>query len=154
MDDDLQWVVCSYDELSKEDLYAIFKLRVDVFVVEQNCPYNEIDGQDSLKSTVHYLGKLDGKLCCYARRLGPEKVGESTRIGRVVVEASHRGKGIASVLLKKIIAEIRREDAGQFISLSAQTAALKLYSNLGFVEVSDSYLDDGIPHVDMSLSLK
>lgn len=152
MHNDLQWMVCTYSELSKDDLYAIFKLRIDVFVVEQNCPYNEIDGQDVLPGTLHYLGKCDGELCCYARTLSPMPGSQAVRIGRVVVAANRRGKGVASVLLTKIIADIKRENASQSISLSAQTAALALYKNLGFKEVSDPYLDDGIPHVDMLLS--
>lgn len=151
MHSDLQWTVCSYNDLGKEDLYAVFKLRVDVFVVEQNCPYSEIDGQDVLPSTVHYLGKREGELCCYARTLGPSTDSQTVRIGRVVVASGQRRKGVASVLLKKIIDDIKRENANQSIGLSAQTAALALYKNLGFIAVSDSYLDDGIPHVDMLL---
>jgi len=154
MDRSLNWVVGSFDNLTKCELYAMFRLRVNVFVVEQNCAYNEIDGQDHLPSTVHYLGYDDSTLCCYARQLAPAEGSDAVRIGRVVVGQGHRGAGLATVLLQKIINDITAANAQQAIALSAQTVAVKLYQQLGFVIVSDEYLEDDIPHVDMLLSHK
>ena len=154
MDNALSWVVSSFSNLTKCELYAMFQLRVAVFVVEQNCAYNEIDGQDHLSSTVHYLGYNDSELCCYARKLAPAEGCDAVRIGRVVVAQSHRGSGLATVLLQKMIADIVSANPQQSIELSAQTTALKLYQQFGFIKTSDMYLEDDIPHVDMLLSTK
>ena len=148
----LSWTVSHYQNLTKCELYALLQLRVAVFVVEQNCAYNEIDGQDHLDSTVHYLGYRNSTLCCYARKLAAAGDSDAVRIGRVVVSEAHRGTGLATVLLQKLIADIASVNPQQSIALSAQAVALKLYQQLGFIETSDEYLDDGIPHVDMLLS--
>ena len=103
MGNNIHWTIGSFNELSKNDLYAMVKLRVDVFVVEQNCAYNEIDGQDDIDSTLHYLGRCDGEICCYARKLAAIEGSEAVRIGRVVVANKYRGAGLASILLKKLI---------------------------------------------------
>ncbi len=132
----------------------MLQLRVAVFVVEQKCAYNEIDGQDHLDSTVHYLGYDDSELSCYARKLAPVENSGTVRIGRVVVAHNHRGSGLATALLQKMIADIVSENPHQAIELSAQTEALKLYQQLGFVETSDMYLEDDIPHIDMLLAAK
>ncbi len=152
MDKPISWVVSSFTNLTKCELYAMLQLRVAVFVVEQNCAYDEIDGQDHLEGTVHYLGYDGSELCCYARKLSPAVGCDAVRIGRVVVGQGHRGLGLATVLLKKIIDDVVSANPEQAITLSAQTAAVKLYQQLGFIETSDMYLEDDIPHVDMLLS--
>lgn len=152
MDKTINWVVSSFANLTKCELYAMFQLRVAVFVVEQSCAYNEIDGQDNLDSTVHYLGYDSSGLCCYARKLEPAKGSDAVRLGRVVVAQAHRGSGLATTLLQKIIEEVVSANPQQAITLSAQTTAVKLYQQLGFIETSGTYLEDDIPHVDMLLS--
>jgi len=154
MGNSLSWVVSPFSSLTKCELYAMLQLRVAVFVVEQNCAYNEIDGLDHLDSTVHYLGYNDSRLCCYARKVAPAESSDAVRIGRVVVAQSNRGSGFATVLLQKMIADIVDENPQQTIELSAQTTALMLYQQLGFIQTSDMYLEDGIPHVNMRLSPK
>jgi len=149
MQQPLSWTITQYQNLTKCELYAILQLRVDVFVVEQKCAYSEIDGQDNLDSTMHYLGLLGSQLCCYARTLAPAEGSDAMRIGRVVVTREHRGKGLAKQLLTKMISDIAASNPQQAIALSAQTDALGLYKQLGFVESSKEYLDDGIPHIDM-----
>ncbi len=154
MDSSINWVVGTFRSLTKCELYAMFQLRVAVFVVEQNCAYNEIDGQDHLDGTVHYLGYKDAELCCYARKLAPSQHSDAVRIGRVVVAQNHRGSGLATHLLQKMIADNVSVYPQQFVALSAQTSALGFYQQLGFIETSAMYLEDDIPHVDMLLSPK
>jgi len=151
MDQPISWTVARYSNLTKCELYAILQLRVDVFVVEQACAYNEIDGQDNLDTTQHYLGSCGSQLRCYARSLAPVQGSDAMRIGRVVVAREHRGKGLARQLLSKMVADLTLAHPQQPIALSAQTEALGLYKQLGFIETSEEYLDDGIPHVDMLL---
>jgi ElaA protein len=140
------------DGLSAQELYALLKLRVDVFVVEQACPYPELDGKDA--AALHLRLLDDGQLLAAARLFPPGPSARSpgvdaVRIGRVVVSPDHRGRRLGDCLMREAIdaCEARFPDAP--IALSAQSHLQRFYAGFGFVPVSDMYLEDGIPHVDM-----
>jgi len=139
-----------FDELTTEELYTILALRAEVFVVEQNCPYQDLDGKD--KNALHVLGYLNGTLIAYARVL---KQGisyqEYASIGRVVTDFSARGKKYGHELMVYSIGVCQKHYTGQKIKISAQAHLEKFYTTHGFVATGESYLEDGIPHIGMLL---
>ncbi|WP_350344381.1 GNAT family N-acetyltransferase [Proteinivorax tanatarense] len=141
-------VLATFSDLSNEDLYEIMKLRVDIFVVEQNCPYPELDNND--QKAWHLYLKKDDKIVSYARILFKES---SAAIGRVVTHKSYRGLGLSQTILAKAIETIKTKTKYTKIHLSAQFYIVDLYKKLGFKVVSEQYLEDNIPHVDMELKI-
>jgi ElaA protein len=135
--------VARFEALDPATLYAILRLRVDVFVVEQKASYPEIDGRDTEPATVHLWLEDGGAPVAYLRVLrdGPE-----ARIGRVCTAASHRGTGLAARLMGAALDTL---EPGTPCVLDAQAQALGLYERFGFRISGDSYLDDGIEHVPM-----
>jgi ElaA protein len=133
----------SFAELDAATLYALLRLRVDVFVVEQRCPYPELDGRDTEPSTVHLWLVDDGAPVGYLRLLC-EPDG-SARIGRVAVARPARGAGLASRLMAAALARVGDRDC----VLDAQTPLVGFYRRLGFSPTGPEFLDDGIPHVPM-----
>lgn len=148
----LNWQIKSFHQLNGDELYEILKLRVDVFVVEQACPYPELDGKDRHSQTLHVMGK-DGnnKICAYLRILAPGVSYKQSSIGRVVVEKKHRGNGSSRQMVGFALEAIKEKwpDAG--IKIGAQTYLKNFYASFGFTQISESYLEDGIPHIDMVL---
>lgn len=136
--------VKSFEELDINELYEILKLRVDVFVVEQNCPYPEIDGID--KDAFHIICKEGGELAAYAR-LYKEK-GE-IHLGRVI--AKNRGQGHGKLILNEAIESAYEKYQTEKIIIEAQTYAKDFYAKAGFEQRSETYLLDGIPHIKMVL---
>lgn len=137
------------DALTPRALYAMLKLRVDVFVVEQKCPYPEIDGRDF---EAFHLRILDGEeLAASLRVLPPEQDGKPVKIGRVVVAPDYRGYKLGRRLMKEAIEFAHTRFPGIAIELGGQSHLQKFYGSFGFVTISDEYLEDGIPHVDMRL---
>lgn len=132
------------DELTVREMHDLLKLRVDVFVVEQECPYAEIDGRDLLEDTVQLLAHEDGELVAAQRVLGVHDAEPS--IGRVVTRADARGRGLAGALLERGI-ELCRPEAT--IRLGAQAHLEQWYGRFGFVRAGEDYLEDGIPHCPM-----
>jgi ElaA protein len=133
-----------------DELHAILRLRVDVFVVEQNCAYPEIDGRDP--TAVHLFAmEPDGLLLCYARLLPPEEDGHP-HIGRVVVHPDHRGEQLGRAVMIEAITRCRSLFGPVPIALSAQAHLHRFYASLGFERISDEYMWDGIPHIDMCLA--
>lgn len=136
----------SFDQLSTKELWSIYQLRVEVFVVEQKCYYQEVDNDD-LKS-IHLLGTDDdGKLQTYARLI-PEN--DHVRIGRVVVAQDARGNGNGRQLVSQsiICSQDLFKNADQ-IDIQAQAYLQSFYETFGFSATSDTYLETGIPHIDM-----
>jgi ElaA protein len=132
--------------LSASDLYRILKLRCDVFVVEQHCPYPELDGRDPEPGTLHlWADAADGTVAAYLRVL-TEPDG-SARIGRVVTAAASRGRGLAGQLLAAALEHI---GPARPAVLDAQTGATGLYARYGFMVTGPAYDDDGIEHVPMA----
>ncbi|TLX09252.1 GNAT family N-acetyltransferase [Rhizobium sp. MHM7A] len=135
------------DELSARDLYDLMRMRVDVFVVEQNCPYPELDGKDI--DALH-LRLLEGaELLGAARILKPYESQDPSKIGRVVVSPAHRGKRLGDALMREAITACERLYPANPIVLSAQAHLRRFYESFGFVGTSQEYLEDGIPHIDM-----
>ena len=134
------------EEFSAVDLYAMLKLRVDVFVVEQHCPYPELDGNDI--DCLH-LRLFDGKELMACARLWRPTPEHHPRIGRVAVSPIHRGKRLGDALMREAIAEVEKMYPGEPIEISAQSHLQKFYGSLGFEVISEEYLEDDIPHVDM-----
>ena len=134
-----------FDQLTLEELYRILKLRVDVFVVEQYCPYAELDGLDT--AALHVWIEEGGEIRAYLRVMDRGAESEHVSIGRVI--AAKRGCGLGSRVLQigiRAAEEIYRADA---IYLEAQTYARGLYEKQGFRQISDEFLLDGIPHIKM-----
>jgi ElaA protein len=138
--------VRNLDEFSARDLYAMLKMRVDVFVVEQICAYPELDGNDP--DCLH-LRLLDGDDLLACARLWRPTPDVLPRIGRVAVSPDHRGKRLGEALMREAIAECAKIYPGEPIEISAQAHLQKFYGSLGFQATSEEYLEDGIPHVDM-----
>ena len=135
-----------FEEFSAAELYEMLKLRVDVFVVEQKCAYPELDGNDP--DCLH-LRLLDQDGLLASARLWRPSPEHSPRIGRVAVSPAHRGKRLGEALMREAIAECEKAYPNEDIELSAQSHLQAFYASLGFRPVSDEYLEDGIPHIDM-----
>ena len=136
-----------FDELSINELYEILQLRAEIFVVEQNCVYNDLDGLD--KSAVHQFLKKDGEIVAYSRLLKPGTRFSEYSIGRVVVKQSERRTGLGIEMINAAKTFILNEWKAKKIKISAQKYLRKFYEDLGFEIVTDEYLEDGIPHFGM-----
>ncbi len=145
----MELIIKSYEELTKEELYQIYKLRVEVFIVEQQCYYQEIDEHDKVAYHI-YLHDETGILA-YARVLPQGATFEDASIGRII--AVKRNIGLGSKIVKEAIAQAKEKFNAVKITIEAQTYAKKLYENFGFIVVSDEFLEDGIPHIRMTLEL-
>lgn len=136
-----------FRELTVDELYKILALRAEVFVVEQNCVYNDIDGRD-LRST-HMWIQERGKIVAYIRLLDKGVSYDEASIGRVVVAKEERGRGLAKKIMREGIKFLTERSAEKKITIGAQEYLKSFYQSLGFVEISDVYDEDGIPHLDM-----
>ncbi|EJC79409.1 putative acyltransferase [Rhizobium leguminosarum bv. trifolii WSM2297] len=137
----------SVDELLARELYDLLKMRVDVFVVEQNCAYPELDGKDI--DALHLRLLENGELLASARILKPHEPHDPSKIGRVVVSPAHRGKRLGDALMSEAISACERLYPANPIALSAQAHLRRFYEAFGFSMASEEYLEDGIPHIDM-----
>lgn len=145
----MELTVKRFEDLTVDELYDILKLRVDVFVVEQNCPYTEIDGKD--RNAFHVmLGDADG-LWAYLRVLEPGMTFEESSIGRVITHPDKRRLGLGSKLLDEGIRIAREHMDTPGIRIEAQVYARAFYEGKGFVQCSEEFLEDGIPHIEMYL---
>ena len=145
----MDWILKPYAELTTDELYQILKLRVDVFVVEQTCPYPEIDGKDP--ACWHLFKRIDGQIAAYARLLPPGLSYPEASIGRVIVHEDFRGQGLGEQLMGLAIEHSGNLWPGHFIQIGAQAHLQPFYGLNGFEPVSEIYLEDDIPHVDMLL---
>ncbi|BDD09024.1 GNAT family acetyltransferase [Fulvitalea axinellae] len=140
----------SFRELSLDELYAIIKLRVDVFVVEQECPYPELDDKD--QKSLHVLCWKKGELVAYARLL-PENISyPEASIGRFVVRQDQRKHGYGKVLMSGCLDFIINRWGCDSIKIQAQNYLKDFYKSFGFKAITSPYLEDGIPHIDMILN--
>jgi ElaA protein len=146
----IQWEVKPFRQLSVNTLFEVLKLRVDVFVVEQQCAYRELDEYDQHPETRHLSGRNEvDELIAYARLLPPGLRYSEVNIGRFVVRIDSRRQGIGHQLLQTALNEISGSWPKIPVKISAQDYLQKFYARYGFVRVSDRYLEDGISHVEM-----
>ena len=138
-----------YDELTKDELYEILKLRCQVFVVDQNCTYLDIDGAD--KGACHVFYTNEEGIQAYMRVLDKGVMSEHVRIGRVI--SVKRGCGIGTMLVKEGIKAAVEKFGADTMYVEAQSYVKDMYAKLGFVQTSEEFLDEGIPHVNMELKL-
>lgn len=136
-----------FDELSNLELYHILQLRSEVFVVEQNCVYQDMDGKDS--KALHVIGKKDNAIIAYARIFKPGDYLDHASIGRVVVKKPMRAGGYGKEIMLASIKAIEDNFKETTIHLSAQTYLQKFYEDLNFKAVGETYLEDDIPHILM-----
>ena len=140
----------NFQELTTQELYQVLALRADVFVVEQNCPYQDVDGKDL--NSLHVLGYLDKELVAYARVLAQGiSYNEYASIGRVVTATSVRGKTHGHALVDFSIDVCNKNFPDQAVKISAQAHLEKFYNEHGFKATGESYLEDDIPHIGMIL---
>lgn len=145
----IDWICKHHSDLGKEQLYAILQLRTEVFVVEQKCAYQEVDGQDLAGDTCHLMAWQDDQLQAYLRLLDPESQGGDVVIGRVVTAPSARGLGLGHGLIERALEEAEKNWPGVPVYLSAQAHLQGYYGRYGFVVVGAEYLEDDIPHIGM-----
>ena len=143
----MELVVKRFEELSVEELYDILKIRVEVFVVEQQCIYQELDEKD--KQSYHVFYKENSKIRAYLRVIDKGVSFDEVSIGRVI--SVKRRCGIGSKLLAQGIKVAKERMNATSIRIEAQTYARKLYEKQGFIQVSEEFLEDGIPHIEMLL---
>lgn len=136
-----------FNELSVQELYQILQLRSEVFVVEQNCVYQDIDGKD--EKALHVLGYYEEVLVAYSRLFAPGLYFENASIGRVIVKEVFRDKKFGHDLMKISIETIKQIFDTHFIIISAQQYLKNFYESHGFVQTSQMYLEDEIPHIEM-----
>lgn len=142
----IKWILKRFNELSGVEVYQILQLRSEVFVVEQNCVYQDIDDKDS--RALHLLGYERDQLIAYARLFKRGDYFEEMSIGRVVVRADRRRFGFGHELMKQAIKDIQQFDVGEIV-ISAQLYLQKFYEQHGFIAEGESYPEDDIPHIRM-----
>jgi len=142
----------TFQELSLSELYDLLQLRSGVFVVEQDCVYQDVDGKD--EKALHVLGMIDNKLVAYTRCFKPGDYFNEASIGRVVVHKKHRKKGLAHLIMKRSVETIVKKYQTKQIKVSAQTYLKSFYEAHGFKKKGAKYLEDGIPHISMILNIK
>jgi len=145
----ISWTSKHHSELDVHELYTILALRTQVFVVEQNCPYLETDGQDLAGDTCHLLARDASGLVGYLRLLDPQRMDGEVVIGRVVIAERGRGTGLGRRLMEQALVECRQRWPGVPVYLSAQAHLQGYYGRYGFVAVTEVYLEDDIPHIGM-----
>ncbi len=136
-----------FSELDSNELYEILQLRSEVFVVEQDCVYQDIDGKD--QKALHIIGKKEEKIIAYTRCFDAGDYFEKASIGRVVVAASQRKFNYGHDIMKASIKAIKYKYKTDCIKVSAQVYLTKFYNSHSFYQVGESYLEDGIPHIAM-----
>jgi ElaA protein len=145
----MNWQTKSFEELNVNELYEILTLRSEVFVVEQNCVFLDMDHRD--QACLHLLGWENDSLVAYCRLVPPGVSYPEPSIGRVVTSPRHRSKGAGRVLMNKAISIIRETFGDQPVRIGAQHYLKGFYSSLGFEPHGDIYMEDGILHIEMIL---
>lgn len=143
----LRWQFMAFDDFDLDTLYAVLRLRAEVFVVEQNCPYLDLDGYD--RTAWHLLGWQGEQLAAYARVFAPGAKAAEMAVGRVITAPFARGQGLGRPLMLEAMRQgFARFGAGP-CRVEAQAHLAKYYGSLGFVQVGGLYDEDGIPHITM-----
>ena len=143
----MNWKIKKFNELTVEEMYKILVLRNEVFIVEQECPYLDCDNKDL--QSYHLFAEENGEIVSYLRVLEKGVSYDEISIGRVAVKKNYRGNGISREMMLKAIEFIENELLETTIKIQAQAYLINFYSSLGFEAVSEEYLEDNIPHIDM-----
>ncbi|MEC5424651.1 GNAT family N-acetyltransferase [Virgibacillus sp. C22-A2] len=143
----MKWHIKSFNELTNEELYQLIKARIDVFVVEQTCAYPELDNYD--QQSIHYFLTINDEVAANVRILPANSKYAEPSIGRVMVVKKYRRKGYAKQIMQKAISYVTTDWGQDKIKIQAQVYLKEFYKDLGFKQVSDSYLEDNILHIDM-----
>lgn len=143
----IDWHLKKFSDLTPFELYAIIQLRNEVFVVEQECAFQDADGKDY--DSLHFMGFADEKLVAYTRLLPPGLMYEQPSIGRVVTSPAVRGSGAGKDLMRRSIAIVKEQFGQMEIKIGAQLYLKKFYESLGFEQCSEVYIEDGIDHIYM-----
>ena len=146
----MNWSTKSFAELTTLELYHILRLRAEIFVVEQDCVYQDVDNKD--QDSYHVMGYENDVLIAYARVVKPGVSYTEVSIGRVVVAFTQRQRKLGVDLMNESIRFIETNLGKQAIRISAQSHLEKFYGSLGFDATGKKYLEDGIPHIEMLLS--
>lgn len=146
----MQWILKKFDELSLNEFHAILKLRIDIFVVEQNCPYPELDNRD--KIAYHFFCKEDREVIAYTRIFKPGDYYQEAAFGRVAVHQDFRKRKLGKELIKSTIKETYKLFGKTSIKIGGQVYLKNFYESFGFKQIGDEYLEDGIPHIYMILN--
>lgn len=148
MTNNITWISKAFKDLTVDEYFEIIHLRIAVFVVEQDCPYQEVDEKD--RKSFHLFGRAEnGKLIAVTRILPKGVSYKEVSVGRVALDKAYRGKGIADELMLESFKVIAKEFGQQSIRISAQEYLLNYYNKHGFEQVGDGYLEDDIPHMEM-----
>ena len=142
--------VKKFNEIDNKTLHNIFLIRSEVFIIEQNCVYQDIDGKDI--RSIHIIGKIKDEIIAYSRIMNLGN--DFCSIGRVLVKKASRKNGLGTKLMKKTIVEATKGFNKKKIKISAQKYLKGFYTNLGFKHTGKSYLEDGIPHIEMTSNWK
>ena len=145
----IEFKIKPFETLSTSELYEMLKLRIEVFVVEQNCVYQDIDGKDP--KAIHVLGYYNGDLAAYCRIFDAGYYFDEASIGRVIVSPKYRNKKFGHDLMKVAIEAVESNFNKKQITISAQMYLQKFYESHGFVKTSEMYLEDDIPHIQMKI---
>lgn len=143
----LNWKLKKFEELKGEEVYKILKIRNEVFIVEQQCAYEDCDGKD--ENSYHLYLEDNGEIISYLRILKKGVSYDEVSIGRVLVNKNYRGRGIAREMMTRAINFIEENLKETDMKIQAQAYLVDFYKSLGFKEVSKEYLEDNIPHIDM-----
>lgn len=147
----IEWYWKRFEELTVNELYKVLDARAAVFVIEQRCLYSDIDRRDA--QAWHLLAidtaLPERPLAAYARVFGPSAENADARIGRVLTVSEYRDRGLGKALMQRALEQIEIHWSGQSVRLNAQQYLRSFYESFGFVKLSDPYLEDGIPHIDM-----
>ncbi len=144
----INWELKSFEGLTNKELYNILKLRAEVFIIEQNCAYQDMDGKDIF--SFHLMGTNErNKLIAYSRILPADISFKEVSIGRVVTAPSVRRNGVGKELMKTSLEAIEKKYGNVPVRIGAQLYLKKFYENYGFIKDSEMYLEDGIEHIEM-----
>lgn len=145
--DNILWRIQAFSQLSTENLYKIIKARIDVFVVEQDCPYPDCDDTDQI--ALHLWAEENGKVVCYCRIFPENLKYAETSIGRVLTTEKGRGRNLGRQMMKYAVETIENRFHTPKIRISAQDYLIPFYQEFGFVPTDKKYLEDNLPHTEM-----
>lgn len=143
----IEWVKKKWSDISLEELYSVLRLRSEVFVVEQDCVYQDIDNKDQI--AIHLLGYINKELIAYSRLFNEGDYFKETSFGRAIIKKEKRGQGYGDELVKESLKTIKNYYGNKKVKISAQAHLKTFYSKHAFIAKGKEYLEDGIPHVSM-----